>query len=527
MNNDNLHSTHYIPVLHTQSQTEAITPYPNPRTVQTSERACPTYIQVNKTGVPFRMKNWVDRNAFAYSMTSLAAVLMNSIFRFYYVRLFTDYYHISESWFNVAQVVYMIWNAVNDPLFAYWQDNSNIKAFRSRRHAIMYGAPLFAICFLLPWFPWKTYEANEWIIGVHLTVSLCCYDALFTFVLLSHGALFAEISTRHEDRVRLTRYGQVASIVGSTSVLFSQFVSDNLNNFHAFQVWCVFVAFLSWAAMHYTGSNVRTRFELQPSGQGASGHLSMEKKSLSPSSQDGSLSLSYSQAKQIIFNRNFLIFVFINFCQIFHMNYGANFLAVFVTQLIPETDLSQFIRKALFGTTFILPQFLVLLLSIFVTRYGYYRIIVWSFYFKICSAIFMFLIGAQHTHIMVFFFIMDRSLPDAIFSFFNLCLSDIIDEDQLRNKRSSPLSSSVFGYNALFTKPASSLAPMMVVNILNRYSYQELQDEKLSLQHTTELKGTMFILACFIPIIIGSLQLLVWRNYTIRSSHISVAKHVE
>lgn len=53
-------------------------------------------------------------------------------------------------------------------------------------------------------------------------------------------------------------------------------------------------------------------------------------------------------------------------------------------------------------------QLLVLFLSIFVSRYGSYRIIIWSFYFKICSAFLMFLIGAQHTHIMVLFFVLDR-----------------------------------------------------------------------------------------------------------------------
>ncbi|XP_063962046.1 transmembrane protein 180-like [Lytechinus pictus] len=469
----------------------------------------------------------INQNALAYSMTFLATKMMNTIFRFYYVQLFTDYYHISESWFHVAQVVYMIWNAVNDPLFAYWQDNSNIKAFRSRRHAIMYGAPLFAICFLLPWFPWKTYEANEWIIGVHLMVSLCCYDTLFTFVLLSYCALFAEISTRHEDRVRLTRYGQVASIVGSTSVLISQFVSDNLKNFHAFQMWCVIVAFLSWAAMHYTGRNVKVQCDVKSTGIALSRQDSKNMKSQGLSNQDSSLSVSYKQAKQIIFNRNFLIFVFINFCQIFQGDYGANFLSVFATQLIPESDLSSSQRKVMFGSLFILPQLLVLILSIFVSRHGYYRIIIWSFYFKICSSILMFLIGSQHTYILVIFFFTDRILPGSVTPFFNLCVSDIIDNDQQRYQRMNPLSSTVFGYNALFTKPASSLAPMMVVNILNRYGYQELQDERLSLQGTTQLKETMFLLTCFLPIIVGLLQLVAWRNYTIRNSHIAIAKHVE
>lgn len=34
----------------------------------------------------------------------------------------------------------------------------------------------------------------------------------------------------------------------------------------------------------------------------------------------------------------------------------------------------------------------------------------------------------------------------------------------------------VFGTNALFTKPAQSLAPMMVLTILNQFGYQQLKD---------------------------------------------------
>ena len=40
---------------------------------------------------------------------------------------------------------------------------------------------------------------------------------------------------------------------------------------------------------------------------------------------------------------------------------------------------------------------------------------------------------------------------------------------------SSPLSSMVFGTNALFTKPAQSLAPMLVVTILNQFNYEDLK----------------------------------------------------
>ncbi len=34
----------------------------------------------------------------------------------------------------------------------------------------------------------------------------------------------------------------------------------------------------------------------------------------------------------------------------------------------------------------------------------------------------------------------------------------------------------VFGTNALFTKPAQSLAPMLVVSVLNQYGYADMKD---------------------------------------------------
>lgn len=34
----------------------------------------------------------------------------------------------------------------------------------------------------------------------------------------------------------------------------------------------------------------------------------------------------------------------------------------------------------------------------------------------------------------------------------------------------------VFGTNALFTKPGQSLAPMLALNILNQFGYEQLKD---------------------------------------------------
>ncbi|KAG8433090.1 hypothetical protein GDO86_017394 [Hymenochirus boettgeri] len=191
--------------------------------------------------------------AVAYSMTSLGAGMINSVFYFYYVKLFLNQYKVSEAAFHQSQVVFMIWNAINDPVFGYMQDNSKVNCCRRRRISILYGAPLYGLAFLLPWFPWRTYAEGDWLSGLHLTVSLCVFDGMLTFVLLAQCALFAEMSTRHESRLQLIKYNQVASLLGSLSILVCGLVSDNMEHFSNFQLFNVFLAFLASVCMCYTG----------------------------------------------------------------------------------------------------------------------------------------------------------------------------------------------------------------------------------------------------------------------------------
>lgn len=106
----------------------------------------------------------------------------------------------------------MLWNAINDPLFGYLQDNSRVPCCSRRRLSILYGAPLYSLTFLLAWFPWRAYTPGDWMSGFHLMVALCAFDGMLTFVLLAQCALFAEISTHHQSRLRLVKYNQVRTV---------------------------------------------------------------------------------------------------------------------------------------------------------------------------------------------------------------------------------------------------------------------------------------------------------------------------
>lgn len=237
----------------------------------------------------------------------------------------------------------MVWNAVNDPLFGYLQDNSQVQCFSRRQLAILYGAPLYALAFLLPWFPWKHYQEGDGLTGLHLIVALCAFDGMLTFVLLAQCALFAEISTRHDSRLQLIKYNQVATLVGSTSILFCGFISDNMENFIHFQVFTVLVGAVATACMCYTGIYSTTQYE-----QREAGPESAEKVP--------SWSSVILLTKQILAQSNFLLFVTMNFFQVFHLAFCNNFLMIFAENLIPKDVLSSSIRSIMYGAGFICPQ---------------------------------------------------------------------------------------------------------------------------------------------------------------------------
>ena len=239
----------------------------------------------------------------------------------------------------------MIWNAVNDPLFGYLQDNPPFAWFSSRRHCILYGAPIFALTFVLPWFPWGDYTSSPtWLAGFQLMTCLCLYDATFTFVLLAQCALFAEISPAHSDRIMLVRYSQIGGLLGSCSVFFSEYVSVNLEHFHYFQFCTVLVGVVACAAMMYTGSSVRS-----PRDLGYNPHSFVASEAKSPYTW-------WQLTFQIFRSPSFISFVIMNFLQIYHMTYISNFVSIICDALVPKEYITASTRSIVYGAMFIVPQ---------------------------------------------------------------------------------------------------------------------------------------------------------------------------
>ncbi|XP_045191817.2 transmembrane protein 180-like [Mercenaria mercenaria] len=454
------------------------------------------------------MKASLHTRIVAVAALSMGFSLISSAFSFYYVKVFLNYYQIKESWFQFSQTLFLVWNAINDPLFAYCQDSTNFRCSRTRRESVLYAAPLFALSFIVPWFPWGNPDTLQpWVTGIHLITALCFWDTMYTYVGLAGCCLFTEMTDDNTERLKMVKYNQIGYLLGSSSIFVLQYMSDQLENFQVFQVTSICVAVVSCLLMMYCGKHAHTERELQYENDVQCGKPKIIK------SQEYSY---FTLTKQILFNRDFLAFVTVNFFQEFHRTFVSNFFAVIADQLIVKGAIPPIVRSLFYGASSTGPKLVVIFGTGIVGRFGYYKVIRYSQIFMIAYGLIYYMTGPINHWCVMFFMLIDSCLADSVFSLFNLPLSDIADNDLARYTRRHPVTSMVYGMNALVVKPAISLSPMLVVSILNSYGYDRLKDGKLGATNVSSLNTAMFNLLCLFPFIIGCVQFCSWSFYTIR-----------
>ncbi|XP_045191816.1 transmembrane protein 180-like [Mercenaria mercenaria] len=450
----------------------------------------------------------LENRIVAVSALSVGFGLITSAFSFYYVKVFLNFYHIEESWFQFSQTLFLIWNAINDPLFAYFQDSTNFRCSRTRRESVLYAAPFFALSFLVPWFPWGDPESVQpWVTGIHLITALCFWDTMFTYVGLAYSCLFTEMTKDISERYKMVRCTQIGSLLGSSSVFILQYMSSQLEDFQAFQATSIGVAVISCIFMMYCGKHAHTERELQHDSDMQCGKPRVTK------FQEYSY---FTLSKQILFNRDFLAFVIMNFFHEFYRAFRSNFFAIFADQLIAKGAIPAFVRSVFYGASTTCAKLTVIFGAGVASQLGYYKVIRYSQIIIMFSGLLYFLTGPINHWCLMMFMLLDSCLVDCVSSMFNLAVSDVADNDVIRYNRRHPATSMVYGINALVVKPAISLSPMLVVSILNSYGYDRLKDGKLDATEIGGLNSVMFNLLCLFPCVIGCVQFCSWSFYTIR-----------
>ena len=126
-------------------------------------------------------------------------------------------------WIFIAQIVYAVWNVVNDPVFGNKIGNTryyNKKRGEFQRYIpyIKFGAPIFSLCFALVFFPpdaWRgqtsDFGIQFWLFTWYL-VSQIAYDTMFTLVLCSVVALLPQMTLNQREREKIQLYGTAAQL---------------------------------------------------------------------------------------------------------------------------------------------------------------------------------------------------------------------------------------------------------------------------------------------------------------------------
>ena len=177
-------------------------------------------------------------------------------------------------------------------------------------------------------------------------------------------------------------------------------------------------------------------------------------------------------------------------------------------------------------------------------KFGYFRIIKLSFLLKILVPILIYL-GSSYWPLLVLFFLCNSILASSPFSYFNLVVSDLAEEDKMKNNRQNLLPAMYFGFNAFFTKPGQrwilsvvflivcSVAPVLVWHILSRYGYQqgetsnEVNPEVQDI-HSVCCFGCRVCVALsrYVPLTFWVTydQLILWSFYSLHGKYLSEVK---
>ena len=212
------------------------------------------------------------RRQLAYGAVMLASSAMNNLFVTYYIAMFAALPSLTPGWFYAGQLVFMVWNGVNDPLFGWLSDTLRAPAWLAaaaavrggsggapartaspavarRAAAIRWGGLAWALAFVFVWHPWT---ASATLTGVHFTLALVAYDSALSLVEVNHAALLADMAATGAERAGANAWAATLGAVGSGSSLAAYATWDpaDLRGFRrtALAVALLAAAVFWWAA---------------------------------------------------------------------------------------------------------------------------------------------------------------------------------------------------------------------------------------------------------------------------------------
>lgn len=377
------------------------------------------------------------------------------MFSLFYIEFFYDDLKLEWGWMILGWIIYMIVNSFNDPLLGQLSDRTNREKWGGRRIPyIKYGSFIWAATFIMIWFPWS-YD-NQIIMGIHYIVSICAFDMMLTIVVLCWMALMPEMTSDLDERNKINFLVLLVGLMGILPFMLIGFSTKESSDFSTppsviqpFQVLIIVIAIVSTISLLIVAKTSEERPEFR---------------------NDEVFSL-WKSIKETIKLKSFRFYVGFGFATQLLSSIGLSYLFTYVLILgDPGVALIGFFAVYIFvgyGSNVVCMKLR--------PKWGMRKIIL---IFGLMKSIGTFVIFLWIVNPMTEQLIWFGLIWTTFFGGFNVFTTPLMalsmDEDEVKN--GTRREGMFLGMNALFTKPASSIGPIIATIILTAFNYQQGSD---------------------------------------------------
>jgi len=193
------------------------------------------------------MRDKLVNSPVMYAFGMLAMMIPSQAFSSFYSYYYVDKLGLGLGLATLARTIYLIWDAVNQPIAGYLSDRTNTR-FGRRRPWLLGTIPLFMLTFIL------VFSVPEGLTGYGLftwfLIALILFEAAATILWVNYGALFPELFRGGKLRARASAVQQgfqiVALLIGTalTPILFDAMGFSSMSIiyavlFAAFMLLCI------------------------------------------------------------------------------------------------------------------------------------------------------------------------------------------------------------------------------------------------------------------------------------------------
>lgn len=170
-----------------------------------------------------RMKrSWVN-SPYTFAFGMFAMMVPSQTFSAFYSYYYVDKLGLGIGLATIARAIFLIWDAINNPMFGFWSDRTRTR-FGRRKPWIVSAIPMFMLTFILVFSPpggMSQFGLFTWFL-----IALVLYETAATILWVNYGSLFPEVFRGDRIRAKASAveqgYQVVALLIASslTPILF-------------------------------------------------------------------------------------------------------------------------------------------------------------------------------------------------------------------------------------------------------------------------------------------------------------------